>query len=912
MPPPASVLSRTLQSISITKIREIEKKRARYEESKQEILGKADQFPHDPRKRIAALLQGLNDVYPESLQGNKGNKVKNIKHWLQQARYDASVPAEMFKAWEELLRSKLEVQSRKLGLAYLYTRLVTEWMNPSAPMSQGPPVADDESFEIVDRQKERLQELCDKFERVVFEPLETDEVEIDMFMADLFNGDEATDSLQALRKRMQQRGDAIMNERSPFDSDCLKWCLRGLLAEDLLSDEKQATLRDFLDNESALKEIGDVLNMRYADFDSWEWQAGENGIPVLPRQQLNGKYRIWMDEDVLQAIFVEFVGIRCCTMTRECLKDFVRDAPSWSWTPGPVPSKTEQLRREYYLNEQFSAYRNTDRVRKDRYMSHFLLSQLPQTVHTLGSGSYDSVPDDDATASAPFHNIKQELLRTLATDALLSQTQHGEAVVLQSDLQWYATGLSHSTIFAVMRFFGFSEKLISFYKKVLEAPLNISPATDGAEPKGPKTRRRGVPMAHATEKFIGELVLFVMDIVVNQESGLLLYRLHDDLFLAGTPSDCAKAWTAIQGFAKVMGLEFNSHKTGSVYLANEEASRDPVIESILPKGPVEIGHLLLDPQSGEWVIDQKQVNVHITQLGKQLAACDSILSWVQTWNSCIGRFFSHTFGEPAFCFGAKHIDSVLETYQRMQASLFSPSSGHNSNSSETAEPGNVVQYLKAKMEERFGITDIPNAFIFLPSQLGGLGVRNPIVSLQMYRDDLSEKYVSSQAVIKEWLAAEKEQFAAARKAFNEIETVDDRLRRLRHLHRDRVDYTQAKDATRAALSDEDLATFFSYEEFSRWRGATSRFMSDCYRQLTATPEMVEPGLDTDVSLALSELGLLRDRPQAAAAETRWALQMFSDELRGSYGGLNLVDEKYLTLGILSMMRSKAVRWNMVL
>ncbi|KAK6834917.1 hypothetical protein PG987_009611 [Apiospora arundinis] len=111
MTPPASVLSRTLQSISITKIREIEKQQARYEKAKQDILTKADQFPNDPRKRIAALLQGLNDVYPEPLHDNK---VKNIKHWLQQARYDASVPADMLKGWEELLRSKLEVQSRNL------------------------------------------------------------------------------------------------------------------------------------------------------------------------------------------------------------------------------------------------------------------------------------------------------------------------------------------------------------------------------------------------------------------------------------------------------------------------------------------------------------------------------------------------------------------------------------------------------------------------------------------------------------------------------------------------------------------------------------------------------------------------------------------------------------------------------
>lgn len=912
MTPPVSVLSRTLQSISVTKIREIEKERARYEESKRDVVAKAARFPDDPRNRIATLLYGVWEICPDIMWVNQ---VKNINHWLQQARYDASVPAEMFTTWEELLRSKLEVQSRKLGLAYLYTRLVTEWMNPSAPMSQEVPIptADDDSFEIVDRQKQRLQELCDKFERVVFKPLETDGLMIDMFMSDLFDGDEAVESLQGLRGRLQKRGDAILNEHSPFDTSTLKWCLRGLLAEDLLSDEKQATLRDFLSNEEVLKEIGDVLNMRYADFDAWQWQAGDDGIPVLPRQQLNGKYRIWMDEDILQAIFIEYVGIRCCTMTRDCLKDFVEDAPGWKWTPEPTLDKTERLRREYYVNRRESAYKyaNTNALRKGWYTNGFLLSQLPGSVDSLGGGSYDTLPDDDKTAKAPSHNVKQALLRTLATEALLSQAQHGEAVVVQSDLQWYATGLSHSTIFAVMRFFGFSDKLINFYKKVLEAPLNISPASDGTEPKGPKTRRRGVPMAHATEKFIGELVLFVLDMAVNQESGLLLYRLHDDLFLAGKPSDCAKAWTAMQGFAEVMGLKYNAHKTGSVYLVDEEMSRDPAIESVLPKGPVEIGHLLLDPQSGEWVIDQEQVNVHIAQLGKQLAACDSILSWVQTYNSCIGRFFSHTFGEPAVCFGTKHIDSVLETHQRMQASLFSQSNdGHDSAPSEAAEPGNVVQYLKAKIKERFGITDIPNAFIFLPSKLGGLGVRNPIVSLQMFREKLT-KAGSPQAIIKQWLADEEEEYAAARKAFYEAETVDDRLRRLRKFYSDEADYTKATEAVRAALSEEELETFYSYEAYGRRRGATSSLLRECYKQLCETPDMVEPSLDTDVMVDLSKLGLYPNQPPAAA-ETRWALQMFADELRESYGGLRLIDEKYLTLGVLSMMKNKAVRWNMVL
>lgn len=42
-----------------------------------------------------------------------------------------------------------------------------------------------------------------------------------------------------------------------------------------------------------LAEIVDVPNMRYVDLESWSWDADE-GIPVAPRRQLNGKYRVVM------------------------------------------------------------------------------------------------------------------------------------------------------------------------------------------------------------------------------------------------------------------------------------------------------------------------------------------------------------------------------------------------------------------------------------------------------------------------------------------------------------------------------------------------------------------------------------------------------------------------------------------
>lgn len=930
MAPPTSILSRTLQSISVTKIREIEKQRSRYEERKSEVLAKAAEYPDEPHKRIQKLSNGLQDLYPEVMNDRQ---VENIKHWLNQARYDASVPAELLRSSEELLRSKLEVQSRRLGLAHLYSQLVTEWMDPSTPMGSvsAPEMEEGDdrasSFEVVDRQKERLQELCDKFERVIFEPLETDEAEIDAVLQGLFEGEDEEKLLGSLRRGISKSGTSLFRESNPFNMYTLKWCLRGLLAEDLISDEKRAILREFLDNEIALKEIGDVLNLRYADIESWQWQAGEDGIPVLPRQQLNGKYRMWVDEDVLQAILIEYIGVRCCISLKRSLRDFLSEADSckvWRWTAGPKPTQADELRWKYLTGKTISECDSVNKLRRRRYMQSFM-SQLPDSVNNVG-GAYDDDEEDDEVEASEEHvgarDVKKLLLNTITTEVIFGRSLRGEVAVVQSDLQWFGTGLSHTTIFAVMSFFGVPKNIVDFFRKVVEAPLNIAPVSGRGG--GPRVRRRGVPMAHAVEKFIGELVLFVMDLVVNQETGLLLYRQHDDLFLVGEPARCAKAWTSMLSLAKVLGLEFNRNKTGSVYLTKEGKARDPAVEAVLPKGRVEIGHLKLDTESGEWVIDQKLVQSHITQLGTQLASCDSILSWVQTWNSCIGRFFSHVFGEPAFCLGIKHLDSILETYKQMQITLFSNTETTSpSGGSDTTEAGDVATYLREKIKERFGVSDVPRAFIFLPEQLGGLGVRNPFIPMLVLRETMVESG-QPEEMVQEWLEEEEDDYRETKKSFEELSTREERLNRMRHGQpsawgasrarsgwgEDWTDgggsYEDSKEAARAALTAEQLDTFPTFEEYARWQEATSEYMLDLYTRFTSPPPTREPSLDPDVQRMLSSAGL------DSGAEPGWMLQMSRGELLDRYGSLRLVDGKFLTLGVLAMMRSKAVRWNMVL
>ncbi|TIC93661.1 hypothetical protein CH35J_009042 [Colletotrichum higginsianum] len=990
----ASILSKTLQSITVTKIRELEKQRAQYETRKSAVLADADRHL-DQGERISCLLGGVRDLY----RGGKDNNhnigvVDNTEMLLAQARYDPSVPAHMLRSCEDLLRSKLDVQSHKLSMAHLYSSLVTEWMNPGEPMegdgggggggggSEEQAAEEESSFEVIDRQKERLQSLCDQFEKVVFTPLETDEAEINEYLDSFFDTFEKKKVLETVREHVRKTSEALLQRGRPFNEKTLKQCIKGLLEQDLLSDDKQTMLREFEQNEVVLREIADVLNTRFADLETWDWDAGEEGVPVLPRQQLNGKYRIWMDEDVLQAIFIHYIGIRSCVGLKEALTRVVsgESGPFWRWHAGPSLTEREAQRRAYYLGESitgepevarhFTARKITDDEsksrarergvsldapvrtiqagtivahRRDDYIGNFCVAALPSRVDTLNNGLYadegeqpqdsnDEGGDDDdgyddrasrwvTGGGNEKPNIKQVLLRTLATEVMVQQALHGQAAVVQSDLKWFGASLSHTSIFAVMRFFGFPENLVAFYRKVLEAPLNLSPSSDShraANEPRPRVRRRGMPMARAPEKLIGELVLFVMDMAVNQETGLQLYRLHDDLWVAGDPSHTAEAWGAMRRFARVMGLEFNDKKTGSVYLVNEGVSRDEAVAAELPDGPVGVGHLVLDPESGRWTVDQENVAKHVAQLKKQLAESRSVLDWVRTWNSCTGRFFGHAFGEPACCFGEEHVQSVLETYRKMQRDIFEPwcktaddddDDDNDDDDGGTAATSNggtvgkcsVVGYVKSKIAQRFGVSDVSDAFLLFPDQLGGLGLRNPFIPFLMAREGLKHRY-SAAEIVKEHLAMDLEDYDLKKKHFEALGGAREREARAERALGHRFDPADV-------LGPGEADGFMGLEEYAARRELTSAFFGTVYRCLLKTPPVAQPTTDWEVENTLRRLSI---RPESMFAEVEWVLQMYRKEAEERFDGLRLVEKQFLPLGVIAMMRKRAVRWGLVL
>lgn len=302
----STVFSETLQTITTTKLTELSKKRALFEQQKSTLLSTAV-AEADQKKRLRTLIDGVNQVFfeysPSAVKRGRhvispvtvethhpglGELLKNLTRFHNQALYDPSISPKLMQNWEDSLTKRLTVQSLKYQYASLYGELVTEWLNAEKSSNEVDMAENLEGFEKVNRAEKDAAR--NEWEHLVFEPLETDPMAISEYLRNLFGENEGNaqgrKALADLRKSVEIFETSLSNS-GQFTNTVLKWTINGLLSSGLLSNEKSGALKDFLASPVVLAEIADVLNMRIASIDTWSW---EDMIPVEQRMHVTGKY----------------------------------------------------------------------------------------------------------------------------------------------------------------------------------------------------------------------------------------------------------------------------------------------------------------------------------------------------------------------------------------------------------------------------------------------------------------------------------------------------------------------------------------------------------------------------------------------------------------------------------------------
>ncbi|KAF2144427.1 uncharacterized protein K452DRAFT_284744 [Aplosporella prunicola CBS 121167] len=912
----AGAVTSTLRHVTDRKLSKLAEHQKHFEANKRSIL-EAVQKQKRPADKVAMLVQG-HKRFAVKLHNGNGKSLSNISHFLDQARHDPSVSNSLLGEWQTWLEQNLEIQSDKYNYAVLFGQLLTEWIEkPNETLLRPASPDSDADFEITGRKE--MYEQRKQWEEKVFTEKKTDKTRIHAYLDGLFasNGSPRKtkkSDLESLRDRLKKLGDIpALTERS------LRSAIKGLLRSDLFSGQKREALIDLQSRPEVLKEMVDVLQMDLKALNTWEWEPSP--VPLNMRKQLNGKYRVYMDEEIHQALFLHIIGASCAVTFKKAFQGHLR---SWTQSPHHSMNKKDYLRRQHFLGKGNVRPRGPDssvhEIRRHAYNNDFFMTQLPSKINE-GYRSYGDEKEEAEDDTKSPMEIKQLLLRLISTEMVLNTELYDEFTILQSDFQWFGPSLPHSTIYAILEYFSVKPDLISFFKKVLESPLVF--AHDGPEAET-HVRKCGVPMSHVLSDALGEMIMFCLDLAVNKKThGRNLYRFHDDLWFWGQESACIDAWNALQEFSAVMGLELNMEKTAAAKVVKADAKSQPKasLDPSLPKGEVRWGFLILDAEAGRWKIDQNSVDEHTKELRRQLEACRSVLAWVQAWNSYVAQFFTNNFGKPSYSLGREHIDMAIKAFETIQQAVF-------------GDAGNVADHLRSVIESRFNVPghNIPDAFFYLPAELGGLELRNPFVHLYGVRPD-SKK--SPQDILRQGLADDEVDYEHAKEEWDQGE------------HHDNADRVEADEP------------FMSFEEFTRFREQTSVCLRSKYKSLLEPYKQCSLVRTAVVDNALNSLSDIDNYPSARGlggtnllgadeedvlspdedsdssdsesvrvpGEARgwstrgfgsnwfsmdsywqWIVSLYASEMMRRFGGLALGERSLLPIGLVSMLRSEKTRW----
>jgi hypothetical protein len=681
-------------------------------------------------------------------------------------------------------------------------------------------------------------------------------------LSQVFSSPEAVQSLDVLRRDVEKICKDIQQDK--IHEAHMRLIVEGLIASDLLSEKQTAVLKEVRNSSTWLNEMADVLNLRLSSIEHWDWQT--DAMPLEMRRQLNGKYRVFMQEEITQALLVYHVGICFATSFARILDKFYTSS---GWKKYTGVGRVDQAKWDYFIGHRYIS-RSIDSIRQQmshRYRRDYYMSMLPRNVAD-GSGGYgdDALNDEEESPNLVTKTVdaKHSLLHLIATESLLADRLDEELIVLQTDFRWFGPSLSHSTIAAVMKFLGVTPIWQSFFKEFLHAPMRF--IQDG--PNGVVQRRkRGTPMSHILSSFFGEATLFCLDFAVNEVTqGKPMFRMHDDIWLWGTANETTAAWKALSDLSSVMGIKINEEKTGAARLTRKEAANVQTLPLSLPVGSLHWG-LLSVQQDGQFAINQSKIDEHIAEMRRQLTSRKSILDYIKAYNSYIQFFILH-FGRPVNALGRSHVDDCLQTLRRIHQEIC------------PATNGNVAAHVKSLIKERFKVDDIPDGFIYFPMALGGLELRNPFITYQGMREMILEDPIE---VLDEALEGEEVEYRTLLDSFNKSGAFE-----------------------KTALSDRPT-DFMTPKEYAVFRRERSKPLAKAWHELMTKADE-EPVEHRDEIKSL--VAKMDNQNALNLRDPYWlgVVELYGEEMGQVFGSVQVVERGLLPMGMVEFYKGK-VRWD---
>ncbi|SHO79873.1 Uncharacterized protein MSYG_4225 [Malassezia sympodialis ATCC 42132] len=855
---PHLALSSTLQHVAETKLAKLAQRRAELDEFWSKHLDDETlQFKDaDSVRRLLRAMENCDHKFRDERWSH------NLNIFLDQAERDPFIRPSQIAAWGKSLLSELEQKRARYSATALFSKLVLQWIQN--PVSEPSLVDKNESIHgrlELDRQREIWESYA--FNEKVTNKAEILEFLDNLFMRNYKNGLPRNSPLGSLRRSISDF-DII-----PIDKEIIRVALHALLKEDLFVGEKRNALEDLQSRDIILDEIADALRSDLSALQSWSWQS--RPIPVHFRKNINGRFRVYMDEEIYQAIFIQIVGTHWAAFLKRVLKRFITSGAWLEKRPTTKLSKECIKKRINLVGEKRESSRREFAINNYRWKTYrdvFFLSELPSSVEEGTKGGYCEEDPDDHINIDTLTDVKQRLLRLITTEILLRKQFYGSAAYFQTDFQWFGPSIPHSTLLTLFEYFDVPPKWIAFFRAFMQPTLLVEEDDGYSEPK---KRVRGIPMSHTLSTVFGDLLLFVLDYAVNQDTqGCNIYRIFDDIHFVGQPDSSVTAWCTIQKFTHVMGLTLNEEKSGSyLYLPQKNDTFPP---HALPLGEVRWGFLKL-MEKGQWHLDQELISRHIREMIRQLRNYECIMYFVHAYNTYT-RFFINNAGYPSECLGKNHVYSVIDMIQKVQRTV--------SEAISDSKHSDVVSLLREKILNDKTMdavpSDLPDAFFFFPTYLGGLGIYNPFVSLTESIpcfDDHPEK------VVEKYVDYEKQQFE------EDLE---------------KLDAGKVSD-----LPPDTPYPPLTFEEYIQSPEDGSNVWLNAYHELQSNTD-ARSSMVTTLDLEKVMRSLRREEKTDVYNDHCWIIQMYGAEVLGRMGRLAFGERDLMPTGLFKVLRKERARW----
>ncbi|APA14829.1 hypothetical protein SS1G_06869 [Sclerotinia sclerotiorum 1980 UF-70] len=961
---PGGVFSETLQSITTTKLKELSKKRNHFENQKEALSFKLSN-ELDQRKKLQLLLHGVKQSFAVTTSiTNKSASdnvtklssiellVKNLEKFLAQAEYDPSISDRTLKQWEQNLMQHLNIQSSKHQYATLYGELVTEWLS-AEQQQQADNIFNsssetDEDFQKIKKETVARTEGRANWEKLVFEPFETDQIAIRSYLSSLFGMDEkneqAKKALNALRKQVAAFGNDLSSP-GQFNPAVLHWTINGLISSGLLSDEKRAALKDFLASPVILTEVADVLNMRLVSIDTWEWNTD---LAVEQRRHLNGTHHMFIDEDLLEALFLQYIGVKWSIFFKKAFTDFSNFDGAWLKLNKPIPF-IDQTRRDYYIGNQSGYPGSVQGKREKLYKSIYFMSQLPDS-------ELDDQADADGAEEAEHQNIEK--------NHSLRQPAQKMPMQLQTILNSYNPACSNSD--TAQQYSQKTRDLAPSNRNAPSVEVDTLFNDDSANSdKPPKTRmeiKQFLLHLLSTEIIIntslhGEFtcarsefesfspslphstIFCVFEFFGLSEKWLRFFQKFLEAPLKFTDDDisaearirkrgvpAAHALSAVFGETILFCLDYTVNQStdgAQLYRMHDDfwiwsPSQQTVVEgwrSILKFSEI-MGVTLNKGKTGSVRIASSETNKPIDP---SLPTGDIRWGFLKL-DPTTGHFTidqsmvdEHVLELQSQLGDKKSVFSWIQAWNTYAGRFFTSNFGKPSNSFGRAHVDamlssfkhiqnlifantNVVSYLKDTLKARFGIDDVPDGYLYFPTSLGGLELHNPFIGLLQLRNGV---YEEPGKLMSDLFEAEHDSYRNAKKAF------ENKSPQVRILMAQRYQKN---------LDNLDPENFMPFDEFISYREEVSVSgkvsLLEVYENLLKQPGKETAGWDEwDMVLAKAiEGGFASAFEGMDVGYWKWVIKLYGEEMREKFGGLAVVDKGSLPTGMVNLVRSGKVKW----